>query len=140
MDSIAGKTTQHGVLGDNSVAVVLRAVFSLAVPFLLATPFIDRFMTGIFSRKLDIVLHSFNPVHILATADWSEVPTTKKKHYPFGERNVSKRNILGRPEGTVLFMRYVEMLVKMEHTTRVLRYAGIDDSHGHYRGAPQWAN
>lgn len=57
--SAVGTITLQVRMGDSRVGVVFVVVHNLAIPVLLGTSFIDRFVRGIFSPERKIVAYKF---------------------------------------------------------------------------------
>lgn len=57
--------------------VVFGVVRNLEVPVLLRTPYIDRFVMGIFPPEWKIISYNFKPISILATRTYQKNPRTR---------------------------------------------------------------
>lgn len=77
--NIVGTVTLPVRMADSRGRVVCDIVRNLAVPAILATLFIDRFLKGIFPHDRKIVLYNSKPVPILTINNRSEEQMKKEE-------------------------------------------------------------
>lgn len=115
--SVFGTITLQVTIGDSRVRVVFDVVRNIAVPFLLGTSFIDKFVRGMFPAKQRVVSYHSKSLPIFAVNDKTE---------PRRDKNDGALDVLMTKEEQTIHLICVARQTKMSLKAEEFALVAID--------------